>query len=139
MTQPMTKEELQGLLDGSPFTKFLGVKVTEADADQGSVVLRMDSRLEIQRIDGSPQIHGGPLAALIDTAGDLAVAQAVGGAVPTIDMKVDYLRPVMGDYVLARAQARRVGRTVGVADIEIVDAEDRLCAIGRAVYAARIG
>lgn len=139
MTQPMTKEELQGLLDGSPFTKFLSVKVTEADADQGSVVLRMDSRLEIQRIDGSPQIHGGPLAALIDTAGDLAVAQAVGGAVPTIDMKVDYLRPVMGDYVLARAQARRVGRTVGVADIEIVDAEDRLCAIGRAVYAARIG
>lgn len=139
MTKPMTQEDLQGLLDGSPFTKFLGVKVTEADADQGSVVLRMESRLEIQRIDGSPQIHGGPLAALIDTAGDLAVAQAVGGAVPTIDMKVDYLRPVMGDYVLARAQARRVGRTVGVADIEIVDAEDRLCAIGRAVYAARIG
>ncbi|MEL7041515.1 MAG: PaaI family thioesterase [Pseudomonadota bacterium] len=139
MTKPMTKDDLQGLLDGSPFTKFLGVKVTEADADQGSVVLRMESRLEIQRIDGSPQIHGGPLAALIDTAGDLAVAQAVGGAVPTIDMKVDYLRPVMGDYVLARAQARRVGRTVGVADIEIVDAEDRLCAIGRAVYAARIG
>lgn len=139
MNQPMTKDALQGLLDGSPFTKFLGVKVTESDPDEGRVVLRMDSRLEIQRIDGSPQIHGGPLAALIDTAGDLAVAQAVGGAVPTIDMKVDYLRPVMGDYVLARAQARRVGRTVGVADVEIVDAEDRLCAIGRAVYAARIG
>jgi len=139
MSQPMTKDELQGLLDGSPFTKFLGVQVTEADPDQGRVELRMDSRLEIQRIDGSPQIHGGPLAALIDTAGDLAVAQAVGGAVPTIDMKVDYLRPVMGDYVLARAHARRVGRTVGVADIEIVDAEERLCAIGRAVYAARIG
>ena len=139
MNKPMTKDALQGLLDGSPFTNFLGVKVTESDPDQGRVVLRMDSRLEIQRIDGSPQIHGGPLAALIDTAGDLAVAQAVGGAVPTIDMKVDYLRPVMCDYVLARAQARRVGRTVGVADVEIVDAEDRLCAIGRAVYAARIG
>ena len=99
----------------------------------------MESRLEIQRMDGSAQIHGGPLAALIDTAGDLAVAQTVGGAVPTIDMKVDYLRPVMGDYVLARAQTRRVGRTVGVADIEILDAKNRLCAIGRAVYAARVG
>ena len=139
MSQPMSKDELQGLLDGSPFTKFLGVYVTEADPDKGLVELRMESRLEIQRMDGSAQIHGGPLAALIDTAGDLAVAQTVGGAVPTIDMKVDYLRPVMGDYVLARAQTRRVGRTVGVADIEILDAKNRLCAIGRAVYAARVG
>lgn len=139
MSKPMSKDALQELLDGSPFTKFLGVQVTEADADEGLVVLQMQSRLEIQRMDGSPQIHGGPLAALIDTAGDLAVAQSVGGAVPTIDMKVDYLRPVMGDYVIARAQARRVGRTVGVADVEILDAEDRLCAIGRAVYASRIG
>ncbi|MEL8056563.1 MAG: PaaI family thioesterase [Pseudomonadota bacterium] len=139
MSAPMSKEGLQGLLDGSPFTKFLNVQVTDADPDAGTVTLKMVSRPEIQRMDGSAQIHGGPLAALIDTAGDLAVAQAVGGAVPTIDMKVDYLRPVMGDYVLAKAFARRVGRTVGVADVEIIDAEDQLCAIGRAVYAARIG
>ncbi|MEO0881359.1 MAG: PaaI family thioesterase [Pseudomonadota bacterium] len=135
----MSIEALQELLDGSPFTRFLAVKVTDADPSSGTVSLRMTSRPEIQRMDGSPQIHGGPLAALIDTAGDLAVAQSVGGAVPTIDMKVDYLRPVMGDHVIARATARRVGRTVGVADVEIIDAEDRLCAIGRAVYAARIG
>lgn len=135
----MDKAGLQGLLDASPFTRFLEVRVTACNPDEGTVVLHLPSRHEIQRIDGSTQIHGGPIAALIDTAGDLAVAQAVGGAVPTIDMKVDYLRPVMGDWVEAHARTRRVGRTVGVADVDLFDAEGRLCAVGRAVYSAKIG
>ena len=139
MSETLDKTGLQALLDGSPFTRFLSVTVTECDPEAGTVTLHLPSRPEIQRMDGSPQIHGGPIAALIDTAGDLAVAQAVGGPVPTIDMKVDYLRPVMGEWVEARARTRRVGRTVGVADVDLVDAEGRLCAVGRAVYSSRIG
>lgn len=139
MTTPLDKSGLQHLLDSSPFTRFLAMKVTDCDPTAGTVTLRLPSRIEIQRMDGSPQIHGGPIAALIDTAGDLAVAQSVGGPVPTIDMKVDYLRPVMGDWVEAHAKTRRVGRTVGVADVDLFDAEGRLCAIGRAVYSAKIG
>lgn len=139
MTKTLDKAALQHLLDTSPFTRFLGVTVNACDASAGTVTLHLPSREEIQRMDGSPQIHGGPIAALIDTAGDLAVAQAVGGPVPTIDMKVDYLRPVMGDWVEAHARTRRVGRTVGLADVDLMDAEGRLCAIGRAVYSAKIG
>ncbi|MEM6536913.1 MAG: PaaI family thioesterase [Pseudomonadota bacterium] len=139
MSAPLDKADLQGLLDTSPFTRFLSVTVTDCNPDAGTVTLRLPSRLEIQRMDGSTQIHGGPIAALIDTAGDLVVAQAVGGAVPTIDMKVDYLRPVIGDWVEAHAKTRRVGRTVGVADVDLLDAEGRLCAVGRAVYSAKIG
>jgi len=139
MSTPMSQEALQELMDTSPFTTFLGVTVKEANPDDGLVVLHLPSRPEIQRMDGSTQIHGGPLASLIDAAGDLAVAQAVGGAVPTIDMSVNYLRPVMGDWVEAHATTRRVGRTVSVADVNLIDAEGRLCAIGRAVYASAVG
>lgn len=139
MTTPLSTEDLQLMMESSPFTRFLNVSVTRSDAEAGSVTLRLPSRPEIQRLADGPQIHGGALAALIDTAGDLAVAQSVGGPVPTIDMKVDYLRPVTGAWVEAHAKTRRVGRTVGVADVDLIDAEGRLCAIGRAVYAARVG
>jgi len=80
--------------------------------------------------------HGGPVASLIDTAGDFAVAAMVGGGVPTMNFRVDYLRPSSGAYLIARATARRVGRTVGVADVDVFDDQGRLTAIGRGCYSA---
>ena len=37
----------------------------------------------------------------------------VGDAVPTINYRVDYLRPATGHEIRARAMVRRAGRTVG--------------------------
>ena len=67
------------------------------------------------------------------------MALAVGGGVPTINFRVDYLRPSSGDHLLAVATARRVGRTVGVADVDVFDDQGRLTAIGRATYSAQVG
>jgi uncharacterized protein (TIGR00369 family) len=54
-------------------------------------------------------------------------------------MRVDYLRPLAGNRIRAVAAARKVGRTLAVADVDLFDAEDRLCAIGRATYLAKAG
>lgn len=136
---PLSEADLQELLDTSPFTQFLGARVTDCDAAAGRVTIAIASRPEIQRMAGHDQIHGGIIAALIDTAGDLAIAVKVGAAVPTADMRVDYLRPLSGDRIHAIATARKVGRTLAIADIELFDAADRLCAIGRATYLAKAG
>ncbi|MEO0462949.1 MAG: PaaI family thioesterase [Pseudomonadota bacterium] len=135
----LSRDDLQDLLDGSPFTKFIGARVTEFDREKGAVTLEVVSRPEIRRIEGHDQIHGGIIAALLDTAGDLAVAAKVGAAVPTADMRVDYLRPLAGVSIRAVGTARKVGRTLAVADIELFDADDRLCAIGRATYLSKAG
>jgi uncharacterized protein (TIGR00369 family) len=136
---PLSCAALQDLLDTSPFTRFLGATLTEADGAAGQVTIEIVSRPEIRRMAGHEQIHGGIIAALIDTAGDLAVAARVGAAVPTADMRVDYLRPLAGNRIRAVAAARKVGRTLAVADVDLFDAEDRLCAIGRATYLAKAG
>ena len=73
------------------------------------------------------------------TAGDFAVAAMVGGGVPTINFRVDYLRPSTGQYLIARATARKVGRMIGVADVDVFDDQGRLTAIGRGSYGAQPG
>ena len=136
----LTAEAVQAMIDASPFGAFLGLTVTEADAAAGRVAMTMPMRPELER--GGPmrgQFHGGPVAALIDTAGDFAVAVAVGGGVPTMNFRVDYLRPSGGAALTATATARRIGRTVAVVDVDVTDGEGRLTAIGRGTYSTQVG
>lgn len=140
MTFKMTADEAQAYMDASPFIAFLGLKITQADEAAGSVTMTMPIRPELER--GGPmtgQFHGGPVASLIDTVGDFAVAMAVGGGVPTMNFRVDYLRPSSGQMLTATALARRVGRTAAVVDIDVLDDQDRLCAIGRGTYSSAVG
>jgi uncharacterized protein (TIGR00369 family) len=131
--------ELQAIAAASPFISHCEMSVLSADAAAGLVEMRMPLLPHLQRDAAVRQFHGGPIASLIDTAGDFAVALAVGGGVPTINFRVDYLRPSSGEYLLARATARRVGRTVGVADVDVFDDQGRLTAIGRGTYSSQTG
>lgn len=136
----MDAATVQGWLDRSPFIAFLGVRVESVDAEAGRVVMTMPMRPELERSGGGGgQFHGGPIAAFIDIVGDFAVAVKVGGGVPTINLRIDYLRPSTGERLTGAATARRVGRTVGVVDIDVTDAEGRLTAIGRGTYSTKVG
>ena len=120
--------------DHSPYMRFLGLVLEKAAA--GHVEIRLPFRDEFLRQDGSDWLHGGVVSALIDIAGDYAVATAVSAGVPTIDMRVDYLRPARRGDLAAVARTVRVGRTVSVADVEVRDGQGTLVAVGRAVYAS---
>jgi len=139
MSRTWTIDDLQNELDACPAIAFMGISVQSIDVEAGRVVLKLPLRDEFERATGSCQFHGGPIASFIDTAGDYAVALKVGGGVPTINFRVDYLRPAFGDYLIATAIARRIGRTVCVADIDVEDSEGRLCATGRGSYLGVIG
>ena len=120
--------------DHSPFMRFLGLELVRAE--KGTVEIRLPFREEFLRNDGSDWLHGGVVSALIDIAGDYAVITEVGAGVPTIDMRVDYLRPARRGDLLAVGRTVRVGRTVSIADIEVRDTDGTLVAVGRAVYAS---
>jgi uncharacterized protein (TIGR00369 family) len=118
----------------SPYMRFLGLVLEKSE--KGSVEIRLPFRDEFLRHDGSDWLHGGVVSALIDIAGDYAVVTEVGVGVPTIDMRVDYLRPARRGDLLAVARTLRVGRTVSVADVEVRDGQGMVIAVGRAVYAS---
>jgi uncharacterized protein (TIGR00369 family) len=139
MSGPVTADDIQEMLDASPFIAFMNLEVVSADAETETVVMKMPLRPEFERRAGTGQFHGGPIAALIDTAGDYAVVLKSGGGVPTINFRVDYLRPASNTSLTATATARRIGRTVAVVDIDVHDDDGKLCAIGRGTYSPNVG
>jgi len=95
----------------------------------------MPFREEFLRDHGSDWLHGGIISALIDIAGDYAVHSKTGGDVPTVDLRVDYLRPAKRGRLTAVARTVKVGRRVSVADVEVKDEQGEVVAVGRGVYA----
>lgn len=138
-TPRLTREEIQALMDRSPFISFHQMRVGRVDPVEDRLVIRMPLRPELERGPGSRQFHGGAIAALIDTAGDYALALAVGGGVPTINFRTDYLRPATDTDLVATAWVRRAGRTIGVVDVDVHDDQGRLVAVGRGCYSTRPG
>ena len=121
-------------LGSGPFQKFLGFQYVEHDATAGSVAVRLPWRPDFERGLGSRQWHGGVIVALIDTAGAFALIARLGRGVPTIDLRIDYLRPAVDTDLLARARTLRAGRSIGVVDIEVTDDAGRLIAVGRGSF-----
>jgi len=131
---PLTKEELQKYLDNSPFIAFLGLKVTEADPARETVTMTCAFRPEFERGPGTGMWHGGPIAAIIDTVGDYALIMALRRGLPTINFRVDYLRPSIKTSLTTTATVRRAGKSVGVVDVDVFNDQKALVAIGRATY-----
>jgi len=114
------------------------MSVASLDREKLEVAISMPLAPEFERYPGTRQFHGGAIASLIDVSGDFALVLQVGGGVPTINLRVDYLRPAVG-RLLATARARRAGRTIGVVDIDVTDDSDRLVAVGRGCYSMTAG
>jgi uncharacterized protein (TIGR00369 family) len=132
---PLGREELQQRLAQSAFIGFLNLTVLTADAAKEEVVMRAEMRPEFERLKGSGQWHGGPIAAVIDTVGDYALVMLLGRPLPTVNFRVDYLRPAIGTALVVTAKVRRNGRLVGVVDVDVENEAGQLVAIGRATYA----
>jgi uncharacterized protein (TIGR00369 family) len=131
--QPLNREQLQERLLRSPFNAFLNLEIKCVNPEQQEMVIRFQFRPDFERLKGSGQWHGGPIAAAIDIAGDYALAMLVGNPLPTIGFSVDYLRPATGELTLV-ARVRRLGKSVGVVDVEVLAQSNALVALGRASY-----
>ncbi|MBX6321585.1 MAG: PaaI family thioesterase [Rhodospirillaceae bacterium] len=135
----LSLEQVQEILDTSPFIRLLRMRAVSLDHERQQIVIEMPIAPEFERWPGTGQAHGGAIATLIDVAGDLALAILLGGGVPTINLRVDYLRPAGGGRLVATATVRRAGRTIGVVDVDVNDGSGRLAAVGRGCYSMTVG
>jgi uncharacterized protein (TIGR00369 family) len=121
-------------VDSSPYQRFLGLTLLRAE--KGRVEIRLPFRAEFLREDGSDWLHGGIVSAFVDILGDYAIVTEVGTGVPTIDLRVDFLRPARRGDLVGIGKVVRVGRTISIADAEVRDESGTLVAVGRGVYAS---
>lgn len=125
---------LQYEMELPPFHQILKPRAVDADPEKGIVVISLRFRDELRRLPDERSYHGGVIATLIDLAGHAAVAVKIGRMAPTIDLRIDYLRPAEGSDLTATAKLIKAGRSVARADIEITDDHGRHIAIGRGTY-----
>jgi len=121
-------------MEGPPFHHLLQPEPLDADPENGTVTIRLAYREQFSRAKGDRGFHGGVIASLIDLAGHAAVAVKIGRMAPTIDLRIDYMRPAEGDALFAHAKLLKAGRTVARADIDVRDSQGRTVALGRGTF-----
>jgi uncharacterized protein (TIGR00369 family) len=132
MSDDITLERAQELIDRGAYHRWLGIKVKALHDDGIELTARWREEWVV-----NPErryTHGGVLAALVDLAADWAMVKKTGRGVPTIDMRVDYHAPAMPGDLNLRGKVVRMGSAVSTAEAMIFDAQGKLLASGRGTY-----
>lgn len=131
----LEKADIEAIFARSRFISAMNLEILDIDHAGSRFSVRMPLQDTYERgVPGTKQFHGGALAALIDVVGDFAIGILVGGGVPTMNLRIDYLRPAVGDYVDGVAVVRKAGKSAAVVDIDILCPAGKLVAIGRGTY-----
>ena len=138
MSDRLTATDIQVMIERSPFHQLFRPQVLEADPDGLRLIVKYAMSDTFERQPGMGQWHGGTISAIVDTTGCYALALLSGEPLPTINFRTDYLRPALATDLTAVAMVRRAGRSVGVVDVEVMDDEERLVALGRASYSIHV-
>jgi len=123
-------EELRERLRQSPFYGWSGIELV--DATPGAAEVAFEAGAHHVNLQGL--VHGGLLATLADTAMGLAVRTVLepGRRHVTVQLGVEFLSPGRPGRIVARGRAVKVGRQLGFAEADVVDARGRLLARARA-------
>jgi uncharacterized protein (TIGR00369 family) len=129
------------------FNQVLGLKVTGLGPTR--VTGRIEMRPDLIGSYSHNRIHGGVISASLDAMGGLAVMAAIGarhmdeaveqrllrfGKLGTIDLRIDYLRPGIGERFELRAEVLRLGSRVASTRMEFLGADGKLFSTGAGAY-----
>jgi acyl-CoA thioesterase len=116
-----------------PFEHQLNLRLVEKHDD--GVTMHFDLLPEYLNSNGV--LHGGVTASIADEAAWHAMENKFGYGErksTTTELKVNYLRPLGGKTVIARAYLVRAGKTLCVSRVDIFDDEQKLAAIAIVTY-----
>ncbi len=119
-----------GELPGVPIGQTLGFHL--AEAGPGRVVLRGAPDARVYNLIGT--VHGGWTAAILDTAIALSTLTTLDAtqSFTTIDIRINYLRPITADTgeVSAEGRVLQGGRRLAYGEARLTDAAGKLLAHG---------
>ena len=126
-----------GTLPLPPAVRTLGIEPVEAEP--GRVTFRLD--LAEWHLNPFGIVHGGVLAALMDTAMGCAVHSLLPPAVGYVtgELNVRFLRPALltGGPLACTGEVVHQGKSTMVASARVIDAHDRVIAIAGATCLVR--
>ena len=129
------------------FNSVIGLKIESLRPER--VVGRIAMKHELVGHFAFNRLHGGVISAGLDAMGGLATMAAIGarhmdeapaqrlqrfGKLGTIDLRIDYLRPGIGDQFELHAEVLRLGSRVANTRMEFRGPAGKLQATGAGAY-----
>jgi uncharacterized protein (TIGR00369 family) len=126
---PQYRERLFALIDGSPFVRHMGMRIT--DLAWGRATFEMEAA-EF-RLQPFGVAHGGNIATLIDSATFWACFLAMDSdddGLASVDLKLNYLAPARVEALRCEGRLIKAGKTLSYAEAEVRGDDGRLIAHG---------
>jgi uncharacterized protein (TIGR00369 family) len=109
-----------------PAASLIGFHVVETESGRAVISLATGA----QHTNPMGTVHGGILCDIADAAMGIAFAGtlAEGESFTTIELKINYFRPVWESQLKAEAKVLRRGATVGYVECDVTDENGKLVA-----------
>lgn len=123
-------ETAQKLIESQPFSVLVGIHVSAINGSD--VELSLPIRHELTQHLGS--VHGGVLAFLADNSLTYSGGISLAAPVVTSEFKINFIRPGIGELLIARAKTINAGKRQAVTQCEIFvvkDGVEKLCALAQ--------
>lgn len=120
----------QQVLQAQPFSQLLGAELAQFSAEGIELHIPLSEQLKQQH----GFVHGGVISYAADNALTFAGGFALGPSVVTSEFKINYVRPVLGRVLIARAVVVHAGRKQAVCRCEILSQDgdtEVLCAVAQ--------
>jgi uncharacterized protein (TIGR00369 family) len=120
---------MRAVLREIPFNRLLGFRLAHLHRDG----ITLECAIRANLLNSARALHGGVSAAIADAAVGVALHRRLGArrSITTIEMKINYMKPVQEGRIRARSRLLHVGSTLCVARVDLTDAKAR--AIGTAL------
>ena len=116
----------RGDASAAPVGLLVGFRLKSIEA--GTAVFTLEAGPQHANPMGT--LHGGILCDVADAAMGTAYASTLGDgeSFTTLELKINYLRPFWTGSLVATGRVVKAGRTIGLAECDVTDAEGRLVA-----------
>jgi len=120
------RQVMSGERPAPPIATLIGFSVRDVDVGRAVV----DFEAQPRHANPMGTLHGGVLADIADAAMGIAYASTLdeGETFTTVELKINFLKPVWTGKLVATGHVVKGGRTVGLVECDVVDAAEQLVA-----------
>jgi uncharacterized protein (TIGR00369 family) len=130
----LQKDGIAAKLANNPIVNFMSIGLREVTSGEATLVLK--HREELRNSMGL--LQGGILGVLADVAGGVSLYSVLSDplkvVIPTVEFKLNFLRPAKGGDLVARGRVVHSGRQIAVCQVEIFSEDGVLLATGVFTY-----
>jgi len=122
----LSQRILSGEMKPPPIAQLIGFTVTHVEP--GKAVVELDVSARHHNPMGT--LHGGVLCDIADAAMGIAYASNLdeGESFTTLELKINFIKPVWNAHLRATANVIKQGKTIGLVECDVVDEKDQLVA-----------